>query len=350
LTEPGEDDPAAMDELSAHLDRGWDLLEKGDLATATVAARKVLELDAESPEAHTLLGAIAAAGGEHETALEHYDRAMELDPEFVDPLLYAAESHFAALGQFDEAIRLCDAALDIAEEEDEFLDALLLKAEAELAKGDDVAARKTLGDLPPTDLPDPHFHVRAGRALLDAGDTDAAEKHFQQALKGEPDATLAADATHALGLVHEERGDMRKMVKAFRQVREADLKQPAPPWGVTRERFEELAEAALAELPERIRKLVENVPIIASDYPSIELVAEGSDPRMMGFFSGVPYPDKATHGAVPHLDCVFLYQSNIERFCRSAEEVEEEIRKTLLHETGHFFGLSEEELEAMGLG
>ncbi len=70
---------------------------------------------------------------------------------------------------------------------------------------------------------------------------------------------------------------------------------------------------------------------------------------MMGFFSGIPYPEKGV-GTPPHLDCVFLYQGNIERYGRNADEVEQEIRKTLLHETGHFFGLTEEELEAMGLG
>ena len=81
------------------------------------------------------------------------------------------------------------------------------------------------------------------------------------------------------------------------------------------------------------------------------MVAEGCDPRMMGFFSGVPYPEKGTlDGTPPSLDTVFLYQRNIERYARSVDEVEEEIRKTLLHETGHFFGLSEEELEEMGLG
>ena len=93
------------------------------------------------------------------------------------------------------------------------------------------------------------------------------------------------------------------------------------------------------------------MPILASDYPAVELVAEGSDPRMMGFFSGVPYPEKQNvMGASPHLDCVFLYQRNIERMSRDAAELRAEIRITLLHETGHFFGLSEEELEAMGLG
>ena len=78
---------------------------------------------------------------------------------------------------------------------------------------------------------------------------------------------------------------------------------------------------------------------------------DGYDPRMMGFFSGVPYPEKAAiGGATPHLDCIFLYKRNLERECQGREELEAEIRITLLHETGHFFGLSEEELDAMGLG
>ena len=72
---------------------------------------------------------------------------------------------------------------------------------------------------------------------------------------------------------------------------------------------------------------------------------------MMGFFSGVPYPEKSNvAGAVPHLDCVFLYKRNIERVAQSPEEVRHEIRITLLHETGHFFALDEADLEALGLG
>jgi predicted Zn-dependent protease with MMP-like domain len=82
----------------------------------------------------------------------------------------------------------------------------------------------------------------------------------------------------------------------------------------------------------------------------LESVAEGNDPRMLGFFSGVPYPEKTTDSGVPHLDCVFLYQRNIERSCKSRDEAAREIRVTLLHETGHFFGLSEDELHVMGLG
>ena len=124
-----------------------------------------------------------------------------------------------------------------------------------------------------------------------------------------------------------------------------------PPWALAEDAFEKIAEHALAELPERILTLLANVPILVSDVPSLEIVAEGNDPRMMGFFSGVPYPEKTMIGGPPpHLDCIFLYQRNIERATRTHGEMLDEIRKTLLHETGHFFGLSEEDLEDIGLG
>ena len=343
----GEPSDAAMDEFSAHLDRGWDLLQKGDLDGARRAAAGMQGLDVDAPEVYTLLGAIASAAGNTDEALEQFAKAMEVDPDFVDPLLHAAETNLWPLGNFAEAIRLCDLALDAAEEEEEYLDALLLKAEAQIASEDADGARETLGEIPPSRLPEAQFHLRAGRSFFDIEDLDEAARHLKLAL--EMDANLT-DALHALALVHEEREDMKKMVQAFLKVREADLREPAPPWGVSAERFEALTHEAMEELPERIRSLIENVPILVADYPAIELVAEGNDPRMMGFFSGVPYPEKQSMGGVPHLDCVFLYQRNIERACRTSDEVEQEIRKTLLHETGHFFGLSEEDLEEMGLG
>lgn len=347
--QPHADPAGAADdaELLAHLDHGWQRLDEGDLEGARAAAAAALALVADSPEGITLRGAAAAAAGEHEHAFTDFARAIELDPEYVDPYLLAADLHLYPLGQPEEAIELCDEALEVAEEEEEYLDALLLKAEAQLELGDSDGAIETLADLPPAQLPDASFELRAGRALLDAGDLAAAERHLGTALDMQPGFT---DALHAMGLLHEERGDHRHMVQAWLKVRAADLAEPPAPWGVSRDRFEELAQLALAELPEALRVRLENVPILAADYPAIELVAEGSDPRMMGSYSGVPWPDKGSVGAPPHLDCVFLYQRNIERACRSSAEVEEEIRRTLIHETGHFFGLSEEELEAMGLG
>ena len=95
---------------------------------------------------------------------------------------------------------------------------------------------------------------------------------------------------------------------------------------------------------------MKNVPIVASDYPSADMVRDGSDPRMLGFFAGVPFGEQSQVGGTPHLEAIFLFQRNIERIAYGPEDVEQEVRVTLVHEAGHFFGLSEEQLEAMGLG
>jgi predicted Zn-dependent protease with MMP-like domain len=335
-----------MDALSAHLDRGWDLLRNNDLAGARISATSAQSLDPQSPEALTLLGAIAGAEGDEDGAVDLYRKAMKLDDEYVAPMLYAAEILLWSRQEHEEALRLVERALDHSEEEEDYLDALLLKAEALVSMEEDDKARKALAELPPLDFPEAGFHLRAARSFLDLELADEAESHYQKALAQEE----SADAYHGLGMVYESRDDVRAMVKCWLKVRELDLEEPPVPWSLTQDEFEQVAEEALAELPERIRKLLQNVPIVASDYPSIEIIAEGNDPRMMGFFSGVPYPEKSSLGSVPHLDCVFLYQSNIERMCRTREEAVREIRITLLHETGHFFGLSEEELEEMGLG
>ena len=60
-----------MDQFSAHLDRGWDLAQKGDGAGALACARRALELDPKSPEVHNLLGFAAALEGDSDVALDH---------------------------------------------------------------------------------------------------------------------------------------------------------------------------------------------------------------------------------------------------------------------------------------
>ena len=245
--------------------------------------------DPESPEAHTLVGAVASAEGDFDGALEAFERAMELDDQYLDPILLAAETH-ALEGDAPEALRLVERALDVAEEEDEYVDAVLLKAEIELGDDDPEAAEATLRELPPVALPSAALELRAGDAFLEIEESRLRRRALCAAATAEPDN---ADAAYGLGLVAEARGEQAEMVTHFQRVRALDVEAPRAPWAVTTERLEELVEAALAELPERAQKLLENVPVMVEDYPSEEVVADGFDPRGLGLFAGVPFPEQS---------------------------------------------------------
>lgn len=334
------------DDLDELLKAGWEELDAGALDAARALCERARQADPRAPEVDVLAGAIAGAAGDADAARKAYRRAMKTDPDYFEPVYLLAHLE-AQAGELEKALELTERALDLAEEEDEFVDALIMQAELELALDDPDAAAETLAELPPVDLPEASFHARAGRCFLDLDDVEAAERHYQAAARLDPDD---ADAWHGLGLVAEARGDEARKIECFRKVRAIDLKAPPVPWAVSVEALERAVEAALAELPERARALLGNVPIVVEDYPSEALVQDGVDPRSLGIFSGVPYPEQSTlSGQPPHLECVQLYKRNLERDARTPEEVEDEIRTTLLHETGHFFGLDEADLAALGL-
>jgi Flp pilus assembly protein TadD len=119
-----------MDQFSAHLDRGWDLAQRGDSRGAELSARRALEIDAQSPEAHNLLGYVAALQGDFEDAIENYRQAIALDDTYLEAMLNAAEVYIHPLGDFEQAISLCEQALDLVENDDELVDALLLYFDA----------------------------------------------------------------------------------------------------------------------------------------------------------------------------------------------------------------------------
>ena len=117
---------------------------------------------------------------------------------------------------------------------------------------------------------------------------------------------------------------------------------------VNRERFRELAERALERLPEEYRKYFMNITISVEDYPCRE-DAERLNlkrNRLLGLYSGVPHTDKEGFFTIPYPlpDRIILYQRNIEDICSTEEELVEQIWKTLIHEVGHYFGLSEKDM------
>ena len=110
-----------------------------------------------------------------------------------------------------------------------------------------------------------------------------------------------------------------------------------------REQFERLVEQALDGLPEKFARLVKNLVVVVEDYPAKDRHGRGKD-LLMGEYIGVPLTERGAWDAHPP-DRIVLYQKNIEAVCGSEDEIRDEVRLTVVHELGHYFGLNEKQLE-----
>ncbi len=112
-----------------------------------------------------------------------------------------------------------------------------------------------------------------------------------------------------------------------------------------REKFEKLVEEALASLPRRFRKLLHNLAVIVEDNPPRDMSSRRtSSSNLLGLYHGVPFNHRGSYyGNVPP-DVIFIYQKPIEQISSSDDEIKKRVREVVLHEIGHYFGLSEEEL------
>lgn len=116
-----------------------------------------------------------------------------------------------------------------------------------------------------------------------------------------------------------------------------------------RREFEKLVEEALATIPEDFRAAIRNMAIVVEDEPPDDVLEEMEIPpgdTLLGLYQGTPLPDRgAAHGnTLP--DVVTLFQGPIEDAASGdPEQIVYEIGETLIHELGHYFGLSEDEIE-----
>ena len=119
---------------------------------------------------------------------------------------------------------------------------------------------------------------------------------------------------------------------------------------IPREAFRRLVEEALTEIPRRFREAMTNVAVVVEDEPSPELLREMEmEPgeSLFGLYQGTPLPERSwSHGnTLP--DRITIYQRPIEESSEDHEDVIVCVAETVIHEFGHYFGLSEEEIEAI---
>ncbi len=314
-----------MDQLSAHLDRGWDLVQRGDAAGAELSGRRALDLDKESPEAHNLLGFVAALRGDFDTALEHYREAIDLDDTYLEAMLNAAEILTHPLGEFDQALELCDQAVELVQSDDELIDVLLLQFDVLLAKDDLDAARSVAAAFPPGPFENPAHGFMVARAYFELEDLDKAAPLLEEAVRSTPENP---DVQYYWAMTLDERGDTAGATRAFLRVRALDLALPSPPWSLSVEGLEQLAMRVIESLPEARRARLADCQLVVAESPGAEVVCDWADPRAVmlldlpSFAPGEPAPP-------PRL---FVYQRNLERVAGVLERVEPELRATLEHE------------------
>ncbi len=331
------------------MERAWDLLESGDVAGAERLADKLDSTDPGNPDVLLLLAACKREGGAFEEALKLLEEAAQSDPNWATPELWIAEILSDDLERLPEALRHAQAALERAEEEDEFLESLAIKAGLEIDLGKTKAAKETLAELPPLEAGAtlaPEMARAFAQLLLEAGEVEQARARYTAIVEAD---SRDADAWHGLGLCAEEMEDEDAQRRAWLHTWDLDSQTPLAHERLSQEQVEELAESALEELPERARQLIENVPILVVDLPARDEVEKGLDPRLLGLFSGQAYPETASVGGQPQLTQILLFRKNLERVAHDEDDLREQIRITLLHETGHFFGMSEEDLGEVGL-
>ncbi len=116
---------------------------------------------------------------------------------------------------------------------------------------------------------------------------------------------------------------------------------------MTREDFKKVVAEVMDALPRQFRRRIRNVAVLVEDRPPDQKPSRPGKPRtfLLGMFHGVPLTQKSVFHLPTGPDYIVLYQKNIEAVCSSEAEVREQIRRTVIHEFGHYFGMTEEQLK-----
>jgi predicted Zn-dependent protease with MMP-like domain len=118
---------------------------------------------------------------------------------------------------------------------------------------------------------------------------------------------------------------------------------------LSRAEFEKVVMEALASLPKRFSDLIDNVVIAVEEEPTADDLAEiepeddDGDAEILGIYRGVALTDR--DGTAPYLpDEIAIFRGPINRVARTRAEAVREVRETVIHEIGHYFGLDDEEM------
>jgi predicted Zn-dependent protease with MMP-like domain len=190
-----------------------------------------------------------------------------------------------------------------------------------------------------------------GVSLFNLCRFDDAKEAFAAVLRLAPEDPYAH---HHLGLIYERIGRDADADAHFARARELSPDEFWAPVLLEPAAFEAEVAAAVAELPAETRALLTGVTVEVVDLPALDdltAVDPPFSPTILGLFRGLPHgvePPSGERASVPPR-AIVLYRKNLARAVKTREELDRQIRRTLIHEVGHLSGLDEDDLRRRGL-
>ncbi len=177
--------------------------------------------------------------------------------------------------------------------------------------------------------------------LVDLGRFEEARPLLEAAVRGDvPDASPEelARAHYELGLCLDRAGEAADADREFREAeRLAPDSYPAPA-RLSADDFDALVASAVEAIPPEFAEHLKQVSLVVQDYPDPK-----DDPFLLGLYAGTPRTE-ASLDPGGTLDRIFLFKRNHELLVDSEDELREEVRKTIVHELAHHFGLEEKDM------
>jgi predicted Zn-dependent protease with MMP-like domain/Tfp pilus assembly protein PilF len=340
-------------------DRYWDCLDQameashgGRTDEALAWLDEALRAHPDGAEAHNGRGEILWDDGRIDEALHEFERSLSADPKFITAHLNRAELLVEDMGEHEQAVALCDELLK-GNPELPRLDRSLegevhyLKAKAEFyldnLEGALFLTRraiKTAGEVA-------IYRAFDGQILFELGRFEEARRSLDAAI------ALDAEAGHALyhlALVLERVGEEESARLTFERANALDPEHYPLPTLVDEAFFRQAVAEAIDNLPRSIREYVEDVPVLVEDFPDDDLlVSESVSPQILGLYIGTPRTEASVGAQPTEVTRVILFKRNLEKICGDRAELIDQIQITVRHEIGHHLGLSEEDMERLGL-
>lgn len=296
-----------MDQLSAHLDRGWELLNDGHFTAALEAAGQALALDEELAEALYLRGCAFLARQQPDDAREALEAALALDDSLIEAHVALADATVAAGHSPEEALGHLDEAAEIAIDAQDRRVVATRRSELLLGLGRKDAAKAAAQSA--LEAPTPETDDERAALLRLCAELELGEHGTELAKTlATSDGSGSLDTLLALALWHDRTGQVAQASTLYAQAYERyrgglpkDNARLDPSW----------VEQALQLLSPDALQLLNEVPVFLLDVPSLEVVLTGLDPRMPVWIEALDTRERGSAANGPQIKHVVVYAANL---------------------------------------